>query len=31
MNANLWDNAYNEGQSIPFDQVVALAIQALKE
>jgi predicted ATPase len=31
MTANLWDEAYSEGQSLPIDQGVALAIQALKE
>ena len=30
MNANLWDTAYSEGQSLPIDQAIALAIQALK-
>ena len=30
MNTKLWDKAYSEGQSLPFEQAVALAIQALK-
>jgi predicted ATPase len=31
MDKDLWDEAYSEGQSLPIDQVIALAINALKE
>jgi predicted ATPase len=31
MDKELWDQSYSEGQSLPFDQAVVLAIQALKE
>ena len=31
MDAHLWDQGYSEGQSMPLDQAIALAIQALKE
>ena len=31
LGADLWENAYFEGQSMPFDQAIALAIQSLKE
>jgi len=30
MDADLWEKAYSEGQNLPLDQAVALAIQALK-
>jgi len=30
MNTNLWEKAYSEGQSLPLDQAIALAIQSLK-
>lgn len=31
LGADLWEKAYSEGQSMPFDQAIALAIQSLKE
>jgi len=31
METDLWDQGYSEGQSLAFDQAIALAIQSLKE
>jgi hypothetical protein len=31
MDKEKWDQAYSEGQNMPFDQAIALAIQSLKE
>ncbi len=31
MSADLWEQAYHEGQRVPIDQAIALAMQALKD
>ncbi len=31
MNADLWGKGYTEGQNIPIDKAITMAMQALKE